>query len=142
MNLRPTAEHEDPEVNLTSLIDVVFLLLLFFMLTTTFKREAEIQVELPEASAEPTATQVEKLELIITADGRYFIGNNEVVNTRPSTLKSAIRKATGGNTSMPVLLRADASTPYQAVVTAMDVLAQLGFKHVSIATVQPKADSS
>lgn len=134
MKLQARNTQEDPEINITSLIDVVFLLLLFFMLTTTFEREASLQVQIPEASQAPAPAPAERLELIITADGRYYIGNNAVVNTRPQTLKAALAQAAGGNTGLPVLLRADANTPHQAVVTAMDALAQLGFSRVSIAT--------
>lgn len=141
MNLQPHSTHDDPEINITSLIDVVFLLLLFFMLTTTFEREAQLQLRIPEASAEPSATASDRLELIITADGRYFIGNNEVLNKRSNTLKAALQRAAGPNRDLPVLLRADARTPHQAVITALDVLAQLGFNRVSIATVQPQTDS-
>lgn len=141
MKLQSRQEQDDPEINITSLIDVVFLLLLFFMLTTTFERESRLQIRIPEASQAPMEVPADKVELVITADGRYFIGSNEVLNTTAKTLKIALQQAAGGNTSLPVLLRADARTPYQSVVTAMDVLAQLGFSKVSIATTKPAPES-
>lgn len=131
-------QDEDPQINLTPLIDVVFLLLIFFMVTTTFQREAQLRIEIPEASQAPRQAPAERLELVIDSQGRYFLGQQEVVNTRPETLKSAIAKAVGENRDRPVVIRADARTPHQSVVTAMDVLAQLGVTNVSIATTRPE----
>ena len=123
MNLQPGGEDE-PEINLTPLIDVVFLLLIFFMVSTTFEHQSRIKIELPEATAEPTEQEEEPLEIIIDAQGRYFIGEEQVVNTRLKTLKVAIS----------VIIRADAKTPHQAVVTALDATSQLGLTHISLAT--------
>lgn len=128
---------DDPEINLTSLIDVVFLLLIFFMVTTTFDRAAMLKVELPEASDTATEAVPERLELIINEEGRYFINNLEVVNVRVETLKDALVKQVGQRRDMPVVLRADARTPHQSVVTAMDAIGQLGFTNLSIATTRP-----
>lgn len=127
-------QNEDPQINLTPLLDVVFLLLIFFMVTTTFQKEAQLQIQIPEASANPQAEAPERLELIIDAQGKYYLDQQEVINTRPQTLKSAILKAAGEARDVPVVIRADARTPHQAVVTAMDVLGQLGFVNLSIAT--------
>lgn len=133
-------ENEDPHLNITPLIDVVFLLLIFFMVTTTFQKEAQLRIEIPRAEQQPTATEPESLEIIIDAQGRYFLEQQEVVNTKPETLKAAITKAVGDNRELPVVIRADASTPHQSVVTAMDVLSQLGFANLSIATTRPEDD--
>lgn len=135
MNLR-RQRAEDPDINLTPLIDVVFLLLIFFMVSTTFKRDAELAVELPEASAEPAAQAQNSLELIIDAQGRYFIGDKELVNRKLDTVKQALSDAAGGKRDLPLVIRADAKTPHQAVVTAMDAAGQIGFKRLSIATVR------
>ncbi len=138
MNLRPQ-RREDPEVNLTPLIDVVFLLLIFFMVSTTFQREAQLQVQLPEASNAPVEQPDEVLEITIDAEGRYFINEQQVVNASPQALRRAIRQTLGeGRKDMPVVIRADGRTPHQAVVTAMDVAARLGLLHVSLATVMPE----
>ncbi len=133
MNLQPGSEDE-PDVNLTPLIDVVFLLLIFFMVSTTFEHQSRIQIELPEASAEPVTQDAETLELVIDAQGRYFIADQQVVNTELKTLKSAISKALGDRETMPVTIRADASTPHQAVVRALDATSQLGLTSISLAT--------
>jgi biopolymer transport protein ExbD len=133
MNLQPGGEDE-PEVNLTPLIDVVFLLLIFFMVSTTFEHQSRIQIELPEATASPDEIEKESIEIIIDAQGRYFIGEEQVVNTELKTLKSALSKALGDRKAVPVTIRADASTPHQAVITALDATSQLGLTQISLAT--------
>ena len=133
MNLQPGGEDE-PEVNLTPLIDVVFLLLIFFMVSTTFEHQSRIQIELPEATALPDEIEEESIEIIIDAQGRYFIGEKQVVNSELKTLKSAISKELGDRQAVPVTIRADASTPHQAVITALDGTSQLGLTKISLAT--------
>ena len=137
MNLRQSPG-DDPEVNLTPLIDVVFILLIFFMVSTTFQKESEINIELPEASGEPLEERKDQLEIIIDANGHYFIDEQQVVNTELETLKTAIRKFLGEQTERPVVIRADRNTPYEAVVRAMDATAQLGLVQMSLATSQPE----
>ena len=133
MNLQPS-DSDEPEVNLTPLIDVVFLLLIFFMVSTTFEHQARIQIELPEATAEATKPDDESLEIIIDAQGRYFLGDQQVVNTELKTLKGAISKAVGEREGLPVIIRADGKTPHQAVITALDATSQLGLNRISLAT--------
>lgn len=135
MNLR-RQRTEDPDINLTPLIDVVFLLLIFFMVSTTFKRDADLAVELPEASAEPSAQAPDTLELVIDEQGRYFLNDRELINRKLATVKQALSDAARGDRARPLVIRADAQTPHQAVVTAMDAAGQLGFKRLSIATVR------
>ena len=137
MNLRQ-AGGDEPEVNLTPLIDVVFILLIFFMVSTTFQKESEIKIELPEASADPVEEKKDVLELVIDAEGRYFIDQQQVVNTELNTLKKAISKFLGDRTTIPVVIRADRQTPYESVVRAMDATSQLGLVQMSLATSQPE----
>jgi biopolymer transport protein ExbD len=137
VNLR-TEKKESPDINLTPLIDVVFLLLIFFMVSTTFKRDAELKIELPEASAKPTQVKTKPLEVVIDAKGRYYLDDKQLVNTRLLTLKQAIEKLARGNMKQPLVIRADANTPHHSVVMAMDAARQLGFVNLSIATVQSK----
>ena len=133
MNLQ-RSDPDEPEVNLTPLIDVVFLLLIFFMVSTTFEHQSRIQIELPEATAEETRPEDESLEIIIDAQGRFFIGEEQVVNTEVNTLKGAISKTVGEREGIPVIIRADAKTPHQAVITALDATSQLGLTRISLAT--------
>jgi len=137
VNLRQFTK-QDPEVNLTSLIDVVFLLLIFFMVSTTFTKEAEITVDLPEASAEPVEAALAPIDLTIDVKGQFYINQQKVVNRQIATLKKAIQLAVDGRKNVPLVISADANTPHQAVITAMDAARQLGIVKLSIATTQPK----
>lgn len=135
MNMRPR-RREDPDINLTPLIDVVFLLLIFFMVSTTFTRETELKVQLPEAGGEPVEQPPQAVEVTVSADGRYFVNGRAVVDRRVQTLRRAIEKAAGGRRDVPLVIRADARAQHQAVVRAMDAAGRAGFKHLSIATVR------
>jgi len=126
---------EEPTVDLTSLIDVVFLLLIFFMVSTTFERQALMKVDLPEASVvEDRAEVPDSLELVIDNEGRMFLNDQRLVDSEARTIRAAIEQAAGDNRTIPLILRADRQTPHHHVVTAMDVAAQLGFSNLSIAT--------
>jgi len=135
MNLQPK-EHEEPELNLTSLIDVVLLLLIFFMVSTTFIDESRIKLQLPQASTEPAAEQKkDPIEVSVTATGEYRVNGQVLINTSAATLSAAVSKLAGPKRDIPITIRADARASHQSVVTAMDVLGRLGFRAISIATV-------
>ena len=140
MNLRPGHKEETVEVNMTALIDVVFLLLIFFMVTTTFDRHARLKVSLPEASTKAVQQQDEPLVLSIDAKGNYFLNERQIVNQQLDTLKQALQKVIAEKKQdykdVSLVLRADANTPHQAVVRAMDAASQLGMSKLSIATVE------
>ena len=135
MQFRPGNQTE-PEVNLTSLIDVILLLLVFFMVTTSFVRESELAIRLPEVS-ESGDTEVEQaaLAITVTAKGSYYVNNRALVDNRPATLQAAIRKIMPELAARRVSITADAEASHQSVVTAMDVAGKLGFVEISIATV-------
>lgn len=140
MKLSGDRRTTEVEINLTSLIDVVFLLLIFFMVTTTFEKQARLRIELPEASDEPAVVQAAAIEVAISEDGRFYVNSNEVINTRKESLRQAIAKAAGNDREQSITIRADARTPHQAVVTAMDAISQLGFVNLSIATTPSSED--
>jgi biopolymer transport protein ExbD len=126
---------EEPTVDLTSLIDVVFLLLIFFMVSTTFEHQAVLKVDLPEASAVDAPTeQAERLELVIDSTGLMFLNDQQLIDSDARTLRAAFEQAAGDRRDLPLILRADRETPHHFVVTAMDVAGQLGFRNLSIAT--------
>jgi biopolymer transport protein ExbD len=125
---------EEPTVDLTSLIDVVFLLLIFFMVSTTFERQAVLKVDLPEASSvEEPGEQPESLELVIDDEGRMYLNDSRLIDSEEGTIRAAIEQAAGDKRDIPLILRADRLTPHHYVVTSMDVAAQLGFQNLSIA---------
>ena len=134
MNFRHRSGEQDVEISLTPLIDVVFILLIFFMVTTTFDRNSELRIDLPEASSKEKPHHQDVLEIDIDASGRYYVNQVEVVGTNAKTLMLAMRKSLKNGKPVPVVIRADAKTPHQAVVTAMDVAGRLGLNRISIAT--------
>lgn len=127
---------EEVSVNLTPLIDVVFLLLIFFMVTTTFTRDTNLLINLPEASGEIMDVSPEQIEVMVAQNGSYAVNGRGLVNTQLSTLIDAIEEMSAGDRSLPVIITADANTSYQSVVTVMDAVAQLGFSQLNIATSQ------
>ena len=129
---------DEPEINLISLIDVLFCLILFLVMTTTFTQRSVMKLQLPQAESGAQADPGNALVVAIDAEGKYFIGNNEVLKTDLASVKDAIQRVAGDDRKQPVVLRADGRTPHQAVVTAMDALGQLGFTRLSIATAPEK----
>jgi len=135
LNLKP--EHrEEIDLNLTPLIDVVFLLLIFFMVSTTFEKTSKLKIDLPEASVKAQKQANKKIVLGIDAKGRYYINDRQLVNTQVRTIKIALLKIAGNSRDIPIVLRADAKTPHQSVVRAMDAASQAGLTHLSISTLE------
>ena len=133
MNLKPD-RRDEIDLNLTPLIDVVFLLLIFFMVSTTFEKTSKLKIDLPEASNKATQQVNKKIVIGIDVKGRYYINERQLVNTQLKTLKLALLKIAGNNKDIPIVLRADAKTPHQSVVTAMDAASQVGLTRLSIST--------
>lgn len=133
MNLRPKPK-EPVDINLTPLIDVVFLLLIFFMVSTTFNRDSELSIELPSASAEAQDRQPDSIEVAIDAQGRFYVNGRQLLNTQSKTVRQALRSAAGDSDSPPIIISADAKTPHQAVVQIMDAARELGFVRLTFAT--------
>ncbi len=133
MNFRKQ-QADEVEIGLTPLIDVVFILLIFFMVTTTFNRNSELKIDLPEATTEAKASQEKTIEIAIDASGHFYVNNVQVIGTQGGTLVKAIRKVLGNNKTLPVTIKADGKTPHQAVITAMDAASQLGLNRLSLAT--------
>ena len=129
---------ENVEINLASLIDVVFILLLFFVVTTTFPRETQLKVDLPEAASgtPPEQTELKQLEILIAADGSFSLNARALLKNDLDTLMAALQKESDGDNSLPLTISADAKTPHQAVITAMDAAGKLGFAHLRITTVE------
>ena len=126
---------EELAIDMTPLIDVVFLLLIFFMVTTTFSHETRLLVNLPEANAESDPVRI---EILVARDGSFFINGRALVNSRIETLVQGLKIESGGDHDLPILLIADAQATHQSVVTAMDGIGQSGFIRLSIATQQPQ----
>ncbi|PID61856.1 MAG: biopolymer transporter ExbD [Gammaproteobacteria bacterium] len=124
---------EELELNLTPLIDVVFLLLIFFMVSTTFQKETELSLQLPKAASDAPVTEAQHVEITINAAGRFYVNDQELVQHDAASLQTAIHKMTGGRRDIPLAIRADAQAPHQAFVRALDAAGQLGISRISIA---------
>lgn len=137
----PRTPREPVDINLAPLIDVVFILLLFFVVTTTFTRETQLKVDLPEAvsGTPPEAAVKAPLEILVASDGSFALNGKSLVTNDLAALMEALRVESAGDQSLPVMLSADAQAPHQAVVTAMDAAAKLGFAKLRITTVEAQA---
>lgn len=132
MNLKPR-RHEDPELSIVSLIDVVLMLLIFFILSTSFIHPGRIKVALPRASANAQPVPG-VITVTITKSGSFFVNGRALVNPRPDTLRAAFEKVAGADRKRPVVVRADREAATQAMVTVMDVAGALGFTRIDIVT--------
>ena len=135
MNISPS-QKENLDVNITPLIDVVFLLLIFLMVSTTFERESEIEIMLPEATADAKVKDDFFLQVTVDAEGTFYVNSQRVINTKLETLMKAMKEVAGDREDPPIVLSADAKTPHQSVITVMDAARQLGFVHLNFATTQ------
>jgi biopolymer transport protein ExbD len=136
MKFNDRSEIEDIDINLTPLIDVVFLLLIFFMVSTTFDTTSQLKIQLPKASDSQTAKAKQSLNLTIDARGHFFLNAREISSTKSDALSFALKRVMNG-ADRPIVIQSDAASPVQSLVTAMDVVGKLGFSHVSIATTRP-----
>lgn len=134
---RPKIAEVDFSSNVINLIDVLLLLLIFFMLTTTFTKTSQLTLTLPEASAAASEQPPNRIEVVITAQGHFNVNQRNLVNSELVTVIAALRETAAGDTSMPLVITADANTPHQYVVRAMDAAGQIGFSNLSLTTQQP-----
>lgn len=132
---------DEVSINLTPLIDVVFLLLIFFMVSTTFTRETQLSIDLPEAEGEARQSGDQEIEILIDEAGGYRVNGQGLVDARMRTLQAAIYKISAGDTTLPMIITADAQAAHEDVVRAMDAAGQMGFVHLSITTRQPAGRS-
>ncbi len=130
-----TKEIEQVDVNITPLIDIVFILLIFFMVSTTFKQEFEVGLELPEASSN-NMLRDKSIEITINANGEFFVNRQQLVNTQVVTIKRALEKIAGDARDFPIIISADAKATHQSVIAAMDAARQLGFAKLNFSTQQ------
>ena len=130
---------EEPEINLIPLIDVLLMTLIFLLVTTSFSREARLQLQLPEAGVD-SRIESEALRIAIDAQGQYFINGKQLLSTSAETLRSAMQQAVGARKDPVVVVQADRKTPHEAVVRVMDAARRLGYTHLTFATQAPGND--
>ena len=140
MQLR-TRRRDEPEIVVIPLIDILLMLLIFFMVATSFDKYSQMKIKLPESSATAEANERPVIEIAIDAQGRYFINKQELLNSQTETIKQALQKAAEGKQDPQLILSADRMTPHQAVITAMDAARQLGMVNLTFATSSPAGET-
>lgn len=135
MRFRPSRE-DDPELNLVPLIDVMLMTLIFLVVTTSFSKETQLRIRLPEASVEAKTDPV-GLRIMIDAKGQYFINDQQLLNASLEVLRNAMSRSAAGDKNPVVIIHADAKTPHEAVIRVMDAARRLGFTQLTFATQQP-----
>lgn len=136
MNFKRQVKAEE-SVNLTPLIDVVFLLLIFFMVSTTFTKETHLEIDLPESNGDKAPVNKKQIEVVVDAQGGLTVNGQVLVNKQMATLSRAVQRESGGDTEMPFIITGDANASYQAIVSVMDLAGQLGFANLSMTTRAP-----
>ena len=142
------AEEEETTINLTPLIDVVFLLLIFFMISTTFSKESALHIELPASSDNKEEDQGNnQLVIEISADGVFAVKGpsdaepKQLVNTARKTLINAIKEVSKNRTDLITIIRADRRTPHESVIRAMDSARRVGHTRITFSTQQTLEDN-
>lgn len=138
MRFDTSSTEDDVEINLTALIDVVFTLIIFFVVTTSFNNRSALKITLPSSQASQPEQKGKPLVILVDKSGNYFVGDTALVRSDLSSLKEAISQQAGSDKERTIVIQADAKTSHQSVITAMDAIGQLGFSKLSIATAPEK----
>lgn len=141
MNFKRQVKAEE-SVNLTPLIDVVFLLLIFFMVSTTFTKETHLEIDLPEAEGEQQPVAETQIEVVVDAQGNFTVNGKPLVNKQLDTLRTAIERTSSGKTDIPFIITGDSDANYQSIVSVMDVAGKMGFVNLSMTTRSPEANTN
>jgi len=142
MNFR-RKKREKLDITLISMIDVLFVLLLFFMVSTTFNQHTQVKIKLPEADGADAEQNPKMVTLTIDADGTYYLTGDdglphELVNQQSETLKQELLKLSEQSKDQPFIINADGKTPHQAVITALEAAGDAGFSHITFAAQHSK----
>lgn len=140
MNFKRQVKAEE-SVNLTPLIDVVFLLLIFFMVSTTFTKETHLEIDLPEADGEQQPVAEKQIEVVVDAQGNFTVNGKVLVNKQLETLQTAIERLSEGATDLPFIITGDSDANYQSIVSVMDVAGKMGFVNLSMTTRSPESNA-
>lgn len=127
---------EEPELNLVPLIDVLLMTLIFLVVTTSFSKESQLRIRLPEASTEQKTTN-DSLRILIDANGHYYIDDKQLLNDSPEVLRNAISQSARQLKNPVIIIHADGRTPHESVVRVMDTSRRLGYTRLTFATQKP-----
>ncbi len=134
MNFQRGQTRDEPEINLIALIDVLLVILIFLMVTTSYAKFSELKINLPEAGGEQTAEQVDPIQISVDASEHYAINNQGVTYTGIETMAAEIKSAAGSQTDPNIIISADAKAPHQSVINVMEAARQAGFGRITFTT--------
>ncbi len=134
MNFRRGQSREEPEINLIPMIDVLLVILIFLMVTTSYAKYSELQINLPQAGGEAGVEQVQPINVAVDATEHYAVNNAEVNFTGIAALAASLKNAAGEQTDPTIVINADAKTPHQAVINVMEAARQAGFGRITFTT--------
>ena len=135
MKFQPSRSDE-PELNLVPLIDVLLMTLIFLVVTTSFSKETQLRIRLPEASAKTKVTE-NGVRILIDAQGHYYLGDKQLADKSPDTLRGAMLRLAGKLKDPVVIIHADGKAPHEAVVAVMEAARRLGYSRLTFATQKP-----
>ena len=138
MQFRKTLRRDQPELNLIAFIDVLLVILIFLMVSTTFSKFSALRVNLPTAAADPQAAPPRSISIVIDADGNVAVDRQRVGSRDAATLATALKQAAQGNPDCVVEIRADALATHQSVVQAMEAARLAGLQRLSFSTRQDR----
>ncbi len=134
MNFQRGRRREDLEINLIPMIDVLLVILIFMMVTTTFSQIAELQINLPTASGEQTAEKPNPINVAVDAGGRYLVNGNMLADSSVAAIALSLKRAAGDKVDPVILINADAKATHQSVINVMEAARQSGYSHITFAT--------
>lgn len=134
MNFQRGRTRDEPEINLIPMIDVLLVILIFMMVTTSYAKYSELQINLPQAGGETPASQVQPINVGIDATAHYAINNSELNFTDVAALSASLKTAAGTQTDPTIVINADGKTPHQAVINVMEAARQAGFGRITFST--------
>ncbi|OQA32462.1 MAG: Biopolymer transport protein ExbD [Betaproteobacteria bacterium ADurb.Bin341] len=138
MNFRRGSGREEPEINLIPMIDVLLVIIIFLMLTTTYSKFSGIEINLPTAEAGKQVEQPNEVEVAVTAAGQVLINKSPLAVADVRTIAEALRRAAGERQNPVIVINADAKATHQSVVDIMQAAQTAGYPHISFATQAPK----
>ncbi len=134
MRFRPRAFREEPEINFIPLIDVLLVILIFLMVTTTYSRFAELQINLPSADAERTQDRPNQIDVAVDSQARYSIHRTPLTFAGPAAFSAELRRAAGDMKDPVVVISADANSPHQSVINIMEAARVAGYGKITFTT--------
>ena len=137
MNFQRGRQKEEPEINLVPMIDVLLVILIFLMITTTYSRFSELEINLPQATSEKSSDRPDVIDISVSATGNYTINRMPVEYQSAEQLQEALRKAAGGRADPVIVINADAEAMHQSVITIMEAARLAGYNHITFTTQNP-----